>query len=139
MRTIFPPILAAVLLGTAACGTKGVSIESQDPEATEVRRRPNRITAAELADLQHLNVGEAIERLRPRWLRSRSREDNFGEAEIPLAIFVNNFYRGGPNELSLLRVSNIERIQFLNERQSYQRFGPEHRSGAVLITLKGGN
>ncbi len=137
MKSAFPFVLTAMLLGAAACGTKGVSIESQDPEATPVRRRPNRITRAELAELRHLNAEEAIQRLRPRWFRLR--EGGSVTAEQTLSIFVNNSYRGGPSELTRVQVSNVERMDYLNARQSYERWGNQHARGAVLITLRGGN
>lgn len=132
-------VLTAMLLGTAACGTKGVSIESQEPESTVVRRRPNRITAAELADMRHLNAEEAVQRLRPRWLRSRSNQEDFRNPEDVLSVYVNLSFRGDKTELARVGVNQIEGMVFLNARQSFERFGPQHKSGAILITLRGGN
>lgn len=137
MRSILAFVLSSTLIAAGACGTTGVPIESQDTEATAVRRRPNRITSEELADLQHLNAGEAVQRLRATWLRLR--RGGTATADFTLSIFVNNAYRGGPGELRRLQVSSIEKMDYLNARQSFERFGDQHPRGAILITLKGGN
>lgn len=137
MKSALVFALSFTLLATTACGTTGVPVESQDTESTAIRRRTNQISAEELADYRHLNARDAIQQLRPRWFRTRSREDSFGTPEDAISVYVSNFFRGGPDELRRLNVSDIERIDFLTEQQAFQRFGSQHRNNAILITLKG--
>ena len=89
----------------------------------------NRITNAELADLQQLDAYQAIQRLRPTWLRQRG-------SQLP-NVYVDGARRtGGLDELASLRVSDIEEMRYLSGNDATTRFGTGNDGGAIMVTTR---
>lgn len=121
------PIMAlALAMGLAACGGGGAggsSSSARIPGAT-----PDRIVRAELDALGQIDSYRAIERLRPRWLRSRSG----GEPTF----YVDGGRRGGLSDMRSFSISQIGQIEYLNAADASQRFGTGNGAGAILVTTR---
>ncbi|HSW28854.1 MAG TPA: hypothetical protein VLH75_05075 [Longimicrobiales bacterium] len=122
VRTTLPLLLLA--LAAAACSTRAGSAG-----ATPARSSMERITEAELEPIAQLSAFEAIQRLRPRWLQSRT-------GLLP-TVHVDGSVRGDGEEiLASIPSSEVEGMQYLSASDATTRFGTDYASGAILITTK---
>jgi hypothetical protein len=151
--------LALALVALAALATAG------EAQQKKIKRDRNLISAEELAELQGHNGYEAVEKLRPDWLRraerrltldsprmdrgspSRSGTEEAQGAESPmyadvtasqlkLTVFVDQTEMGSVEELKRLRNDEIREIRFLNGSDAQQRYGPRFAAGVIQVTLK---
>ncbi|MFQ5675001.1 MAG: hypothetical protein ACE5G1_03820 [bacterium] len=115
-------LVVMTLLGCAAVGSTN---------ATKLSHRPNLITAEEI----HLSTAnqayDLIRALRPQWLRGRG----YKSLQNPAEVYVNEIRYGDINSLSTITKEMIKEIKFLNIGEATVRFGPNHSSGAILITI----
>lgn len=121
-------VIGAVALALAACSTSG---------NTETRRASTSvITADELAGVSELNCYEAVQRLRPSWLRTRGRVSMTMQQGIRL--YVDGMSRGYVSELTSIRANAVERMRYLSGPEATSRYGTDHGDGAILVTLRRG-
>lgn len=109
------------------------------PSGTDIITR-EQITATNLA-----TAYEVVQRLEPRWLRSRGavslREvaeeevDTFGV--VGPVIYVNSARRGDIEELRSIMVESIQEILYFNGRNASFRFGSGHGSGVIQVITGG--
>ncbi len=119
-------VALALAMGLAACGGGGAgggSSSARIPGAS-----PDRIVRAELDPLGQIDAYRAIERLRPRWLRSRT-------GGQPM-FYVDGARRGTLRDMRSFAISQIGQIEYLNAADASQRFGTGHQSGAILVTTR---
>ena len=91
--------------------------------------RPNELTTAEFTpDLQVLTLYQAIQRLRPAWLRARG-----GSGP---RVYVNGVQRGGVDELNSLRVDQIESASRMSPADATTRYGTDHGGGVIFVVLR---
>ena len=125
---VSPVFIMALGFTVAACAAAG-SPESESP-------RSNVITLDEFANVGHMNALEAVQRLRPVWLRVRG-QATFRAQMVGIRVYVDGTRRGDTvDELRRIRVSNIDEMRFLSAREATMRFGTDHQEGAILVILK---
>lgn len=103
------------------------------------RRRSDVITAAELAESNTSNLYEAIERLRPQWLRPRG-GTNFGGGGTDLYVYQGNTQLGTAEALRAMNLEFAEEIRFLDSTQASNTLpGLSSRAvaGAIVIVRPG--
>jgi hypothetical protein len=123
-------VLVALSAALSGCASAG------GPEGGSSAQSSSRVlTADELAGVSELNCFEAVERLRPAWLRTRGRVSYNSQQGV--RIYVNRMLRGYAPEMAQIRTSNVERMQYLSAPEATSRFGTDHVDGAIMITLKG--
>lgn len=114
--------ILAVVLGAAACGGGGAG-------RPRPRGSADRITESELEAVYQLTAYEAIQRLRPRWLQTRT-------GDLP-TVHVDGAVRSGGREvLASIRASDIQEIQYMNAPDATTRFGTNYISGVILVSTK---
>ena len=122
-RSLFGTL--SLVLALSACASAGGS--GTRPAGST----PDRIVQEELATVSDLDAYDAVQRLRPSWLRTRANTP-------PPVLYINGSRYG--NDLSGLRSLQARAIQQL-ERVSAQdattRYGTGHLGGAVLVTMVG--
>ena len=74
--------------------------------------------------MRGLDAYQAIQRLRPRWLRGRSGRDPF--------VYVNGRRRGGLDVLRALRADSVLGVEFVEPEDATIRFG----AGGGVIQLR---
>lgn len=125
-----PLIIAALLalVGTSGCASAGSGSSSGGSR--------NHIVQEELQDppLQSMSVFEAIQRLRPRWLRSRA-SGSGGTQTLP-AVFLNGSRYGNIGSLQSMRVNDVEDIRFINSRDATTRYGTGFPGGIISVNTK---
>ncbi len=124
-RSVVVAVVMVLTLG--ACSSAGTGT---------ARSSSSVLTAEELETVAELNCYEAVQRLRPSWLRTRGRVSMASQQGIRL--YIDGIHRGYVSELVSIRANAIERMRFLSGREATARFGTNHTDGAVLVTLRKG-
>lgn len=131
-RRVSLAVLGVLLLaGCATGGAPGIRPGSGDTiEADEIQ--------AAGAEIQ--TAYDAVERLRPRFLRERANPTAGVAANRvdPVVVYVNGVRRGGVAELRRIRAAQVERIHYVRPTDAQTRYGNNHGSGAIEVTLRGG-
>jgi hypothetical protein len=137
-------LLGAALAGSAGCASSGTAGQAGDPRTTAVsspapkqRRDPNVITEAELATRSTLTARQAVEQLRPQFLRVRG-TTTLGNAQTADVIWVyfDGTRMGTVEVLNNIGVHEIREIRYLNPSEATNRYGTGHVQGAILVTRK---
>ena len=94
------------------------------------------LTAEQIADVGARNVYEAIERLRPRWLRVPL--DRSTRLETSVLAYVDDAKLGSVEELRAVPVEGIVSIRYLDAAQagSLPGAGSMHVAGAVVVSTR---
>jgi len=126
-RRFTPFALALLLALLPACGTTGTT------EGTRSGGR-NLINQSELTDLPDQDALQAIERLRPRWLRQP-----LGRTPVPVI-------NGTPQRsasmsvLRSIRVADVREMRYMSASDATTRWGTGFDGGAIIIeTHRGGD
>ena len=128
-------VLAIAIAGACATsGASGASAEGETAQSEGQQSSPYVITEQELRTGNYQSVYEAIEQLRPQFLRGRSAR-SLGGTTIP-AIYVGSDRAPDEQTLHSLSASGVREIRYLTDLQANQRFGPGHENGAIVITLR---
>lgn len=110
----------ALTLGTAGCASGGGGGSARPEGATS-----NRIVRAELEPLGQISALRAVERLRPRWLQSRS-----GDTPV---LYVDGARRGNTSDLNGMMATEIQQMEFMSASDATNRYGTGHAGGAILV------
>ena len=97
------------------------------------------ITAEEIAEKPDItNSYEAIQRLRPRWLRVvRSRRNAGVPGSEPAGgaiLYVNEIRQPELDDLRNIRVDEVWEIQYLVGSKAKVLYGADHEQGAIMVT-----
>lgn len=117
-----------VLLACVSTTDRTYSVTSHD--------RRNTILLEEITNSHATDAYDLIRNLRPLWLRGRGRKSIFNEGVSYPTVYVDGGRHGGIESLATTPVEDIAQIQFLDSGDATLRFGVNHPSGAILITLK---
>ena len=125
MRIVLSSLLLTLALSSCASGgaTGGQ------------RRSPNAITTAELRQAEGLTAFQAIQQMRPRWLRGRGVSSVFGGLILPKVVVDETQYRE-IQDLRSMSVSAIAELRFLSAADATTRFGTGYPAGAILVSLR---
>ncbi len=114
-------VFAAGLAGCGGTGTAG--------QGTRPRSSADRIVAADIEPLSQFSAYEVIERLRPRWFQTRTRQE-------PMLHVDGNVRAEGLDLLHSLRAGDVEEIQYMSASDATTRFGTGYYNGLILVTTK---
>jgi hypothetical protein len=135
--------LGALLAGVTGCASSGTSTTAGETQTAVVsspqrpRKDPNVITEAELASRSTLTARQAIEQLRPQFLRTRG-TTTLGNAQTADVIWVyfDGTRMGTLDVLNNIGVHEIREIRYLNPSEATNRYGTGHVQGAILVSRK---
>lgn len=117
-------LLVAVTL--SACGAS---------TGRHASRERNLITAEEIAEVQVFTAWDAIQQLRPAFLRGRY-SMSADAVSLPI-VYVDGLRYGGAEELRRIRAVDVATIRFLSPSDATTRFGTGHTGGALLVEMRG--
>lgn len=127
-------VRAAVLVGIAwagACATAGAPASGDRGDDRDV------LTRAQLEEVSYLNAYDAVQRLKPIWLRTERGQDSFiTQGRRGLRVYVDGIPYGEKESLRTIQVQTIEEIRYLDKREATRRFGTDHSEGALLILTR---
>jgi hypothetical protein len=105
-----------------ACAAGG---QSSGPRAG----RRNVITAEELQAIEVSTAFEAVRRLRPTWLRSRS-----GGGDP--VVFIDNVRAGDLNMLDQLYLTTVRELRYVSPADATTRWGTGYTNGAIEVITR---
>lgn len=124
-----------VLSGCAASGAAG----GEASTSTSVRARRDLITREELLASGAPNLYEAVNRLRPHWLRGVNLSNTVaGGTEV--VVYQGVTQLGGLDALRQLQITYAESLRWLDASQASNTLpglGSRRVAGAIVITLPG--
>ena len=110
--------LALGLAGCAATGGAGMGGGSA-----------NELLAEDFTpDMQVLTLYQAVQRLRPAWLRGRGGQNP--------RVYVDGVMRGGLDELEALRVDQVQGAERMSPSDATTRYGTDHGGGVIFVLLR---
>ena len=111
----------ALAVGLAGCASSGGGGSRSGS--------PSRLTMANFTDdVMALDLYQAIQRLRPAWLRARG-------TAITI-VYIDGTRRGRVEELQSIRVDQVQEVERLTGPDATMRFGTGNDGGAILVTLR---
>ena len=107
--------------------------------AQQVSEKTNRdrkvLTAAEIEQAQVRSAYEAIEKLRPEYLRRVGRTQTVGPVPTA-AVFVDGTDMGSLEELRRIQAGQVDEIHYLTGPDSEMKYGPRFSAGVIEVKLK---
>jgi len=113
------PSFAIVVL-CAACAT------ATQTETQQASSSWSPITQGEIQEAIAGDAFDAVQRLRPRWLRPRMGEST------PMVYMRNQRY-GGIEWLRMIRCENVYEIRYVNARDATTRWGMGHSAAVIEV------
>lgn len=126
MRHVHRLLLLALIAIAASCA-------SSPAQRAVTSADPNVILEAELAAYNEQPVQQAIQRLRPQFLRNRG-ASSINRADIDIVVvYLGSTRMGGPEVLNQIRTADVKEIRYLNPSDASQRYGLNHSAGAIVL------
>jgi hypothetical protein len=134
-------VLAAIaaLAALAACASGGSS--SSDGSATQAVGAPDGRRSSEIlthADIERAGVPtayDAVQRLRPTWLRTRS-SGSIQTSPQYAVVYLDGAQIGGPESLRRISANDVQSIRYLRTADATTRYGTGHEGGAILVETR---
>lgn len=137
-------LLIALTVSLAACGGTAAAGGSV--------RGSGEITADEIRASGAADAHQAVQGLRPAWLRRRGDSSLAGAQGTatagdglttqtdasPVRVYVDGNLLGGVAELRNIPAADVASIRFLEPGPANVRFGPGHVNGAIVVTSRRG-
>jgi hypothetical protein len=121
-------LLASVFFAGCASGTGSGSPDS------DIRHDRNLISTEELEAQPQGSAYQAIQRLRPIWLRSRSSYLASG-VYLP-GVFLDGRAFGTVGSLREINIASVGEIRYLSAREATTQYGTGYPAGIIFIVLK---
>lgn len=130
----FPAVVIATIAMLAACG--GAS-QSEDGDSPSPRRSGNRLSQAEMLESTATNVLQAIEQLRPMWLRTRGTDPSGSSQTMPV-VYIDGIRAGELEMLRSIQIEEVDRLRYVNPRDATTRWGTGVAGGVIEVFRRRG-
>jgi hypothetical protein len=107
-------------------------------QGTQLAQDSHVITAPELRHTMAPNAYQAIERLRPEYLRTRGPSSIMSQTAMGPAVFVDRMFMGGVEVLSDLPVNEIARIVYSSAWDATTQYGHGYANGVIEVSTRRG-
>ena len=101
---------------------------------TEQSRNVDMVTGAELEETLETTVYDALQRLRPQWLRARGVARTGGNQSV--SVFINRQRMGDVDFLRTLQPDVVREIRFYSGTEATMTFGSDNTGGVINITRR---
>lgn len=134
-RTIIAAgMLSLVLTGMGACLSRGAEESGQRPSRPP-RRSNVLITREELVQSSARDAFQAVQTLRPDWLRGRGATSITGG--VPqVVVYVDGQRVGTRNVLAQFAVISIKELRYHSATDATQRWGTGHGGGVIEVITR---
>jgi hypothetical protein len=120
-------LVVVLLVVVAACTHAGT---------TRQKRDPNLITQDEIERVTATNAYEAVQMLRPSFLRTRGITSPVtGMPELAM-VYLDGMKMGDIGQLQRIPTVGIISIRYINAIDANQRYGRGHEGGAILVDTR---
>lgn len=127
MSTFKRSLVAIVLLLAAACAS------ASGPRSAGASGTRDVITEAELQEFGAQPLRQAIQRLRPQFLRTRGPSSITMQSADVIVVYMGNTRMGGLEVLDQITTSDVREVRYMSPTDATQRFGINHTSGAIIL------
>ena len=137
LRQICVVTLALSAIGAAGCASSK-SAEQPAQGVSPTRRNSSVIRADELATAQMANVYDALQRLRPQWLKTstnRGAGKGGGYQSSELAVYLETTRYGDIFVLKQMSTTDVKSVQYLSSSEATTRFGTGNTGGAIVVSM----
>lgn len=124
------PSWMAALLVLAACATPPA--DPADSTGRTTSRDRNVLTAEEIATIDVATAADAVERLRPSWLRNRGAASLSGGADVPI-VYVDDIRFGPVSQLQRIAARTVFEIRFIPGTDTGIKYGLGHGGGVIAV------
>jgi hypothetical protein len=133
-------ILVAFCVALAGCSSSSSSQAEAAPAPSgakpAVRRDANLITEEELAKSPARNGLQAVQMLRPDWLRGRGATSIRETSPTQVVVYVNEQRLGGPEQLEGLAITAIKSLRHMSASEATNRWGTGHNGGVISVITR---
>jgi hypothetical protein len=120
-------LLVALIVFASACAHSGTSRKSRDP---------NLITQDEIDRVTASNAYDAVQMLRPLYLRPRGVPSTVNGIPELAIVYLDGMKMGDVSQLQRIPTVGIVSIRYLNAIDANQRYGRGHEGGAILVDTR---
>lgn len=99
------------------------------------RSSARHVVAADIVSIHGTSVADAVLQLRPDWLRPNSSPSHSAELIRP-AVYVDETYAGGPEELRFVPLTRVVELNFLASSAARDQIGPSCRCAGGVILVR---
>jgi len=93
----------------------------------------------EFEEIQAIEVSDAyqiVQRLRPRWLRSRGVMSINNPTPTSPVVYIDQVRHGHVNTLRQIEAGSVLELRYLSAGDATTRFGTGHPGGAILVSIR---
>lgn len=119
--------VVALLAFSAACAHGGTQ---------RTQRDPNLITSDEIARITATNAYDAVQMLRPSFLRARGVPSTTSGMPDLAVVYLDGMKMGDVGQLQRIPTVGIVSIRYINAIEANQRYGRGHEGGAILVDTR---
>jgi hypothetical protein len=126
-------VLAAACAGAETAGTRSATLVPRG-----ISPAPGTIGISDLSRVQpELDVYQALERIRPNFLRVRPGSHVLRTTSPRIRVYINGNYAGDVSTLRSIRVRDVASVRRLQATETHLLAGSEgeNEGGAILVTL----
>lgn len=129
--------LGAVIAAASGCASAPAEAEATaEPRVSRPARRSNVvITQQELRESAARDAYQAVQMLRPDWLRGRGASTLAG-APPDIVVYLDGQRLGNKNMLAQLTTNGIKEVRFYNAGDATQRWGTGHSAGVIEVLTR---
>ena len=147
MRQLLQRLAVSMVVGTMSCASAGSrqsdgapAASAETSGASTSKSNSSTLVAEDLQRIDVPNLADAIQRLRPQWLRRSQMQIPNGRqaSSTPIVVWVDNIRAGGPEILSQINVSSVRSVRYFSPSEAEARFGNGHTNGAIQVTTTTG-
>ncbi len=114
--------LMLVTMALAGCASSGSSSGGGSP---------NTLTRAQLVETRQSTLYQAIQTLRPNWLRARGSNSLSGASEVSL--YVNGSPYGTVRDLNSISIDAVEDVRYMSASEAGARYGTTAGNSGLLL------
>lgn len=124
----------AVALAVAVSGCASTGGNGDDDDSSSSSR--DLITYEQLQRMPEATALQAIQRMRPIWMRTRGTQ-SFGRSQS-LTVVVDGSVRGGVSVLESYQAGDLNQIRYLDQRMASMRYGTRASGPVIELDTRGG-
>jgi len=131
--------LGMLLAVQGSCGGSTSSQTAAGPTPSGgPRRSANTLLLDEVQaeDRSLLTVYQAIQKYRPRFLKELGYTNENTSGASSVVLYVDDVKMAGFEQLNQLRMSDVEKVQYLTGAEGTMRFGMGHDHGVIMVTRR---
>jgi hypothetical protein len=126
--------LSAVLTVVALSGILSACASSPSGEGSS--RDRNLIAAEEIQRSNSNDLHGLVTRHRPQWIGGRNSAAISLQPGEEIVVYFDRTRYGGPESLRGIPLDGVRSLRFLSGPDAQQRFGLDHRRGAIVVSFR---